>query len=119
MKETNPKHWLPGVEGELKIKEEGMTYSAFMAVENESRFIRTVSDNTWVSVTYRLTFSGSYEWETAICTKSPPTCKIVRGDRRTELESLPEAEVLAWRDAHQEKYSPETLLDLINKARTG
>jgi hypothetical protein len=24
MKETNPKHWLPGVEGELKIKEAGM-----------------------------------------------------------------------------------------------
>ena len=97
-----------------------MSYSGFVAAENEHRFIRTVSDNVWVSVLYRLTGFGWYEWETAICTKSPHTCTIMRGDRRTELESLSEAEVLAWRDAHQdEKNSFETFLDKINQARTG
>ena len=95
-----------------------MTCSAFVKVNDtgghDKRFVRTISDNVWVSVLFRLTGFGWSEWETAICTKEPPTCIIVIGDRRTELESLSEADVLVWRDAHQdEKNSLETLIGCI------
>ena len=80
--------------------------SAFVRVDNTNaggneRFVRTVSDNVWVSVLHRLTCFGWWEWETAICTKEPRTFNVVTGDRRAELESLPESEVLAWYEAHK------------------
>ena len=81
---------------------------------NDERFVRTVSDNVWVSVLHRLTGFGWWEWETAICTREPRTCNIVMGDRRTELEHLPEEEVLAWYEAHKaEKNSMEAVLDAL------
>ena len=90
--------------------------SAFVRVGNaggdDERFVRTVSENVWVSVLHRLTGFGWWEWETAICTKEPRTCNIVTGDRRTELECMTEEAVLAWYEENKaEKNSMETVLD--------
>ena len=92
--------------------------SAFVRVGDaggdDERFVRTVSDNVWVSVLHRLTGFGWWEWETAICTKEPRTCNIVTGDRRTELEYMTEDAVLAWYEEHKaEKNSMETVLDAL------
>lgn len=91
--------------------------SAFLPVDDaggdeDRRWVRTVSENVWVSVLHRLTGFGWWEWETAICTKEPRTCNIVIGDRRGDLESLSESDVLAWYESHKaEKNSMETALD--------
>jgi len=91
-------------------------YSAFVRVGgNDERFVRTVSDNAWVSVLHRLTGFGWWEWETAICTRESRTCNIVVGDRREELAAMNEAELLAWYEAHRcEKNSMETVLDALS-----
>ena len=34
--------------------------------ENEKRYLRVIDDRCWISVLYRLTGFGYYEWETAI-----------------------------------------------------
>jgi len=84
--------------------------------DDEERFVRTVSDNMWVSVLHRLTGFGFWEWETAICTREPRSCNIVSGDRRNELATLNESELLAWYEEHKtEKNSMESLLDALKK----
>jgi len=98
--------------------------SAFVRVGdaggNDERFVRTVSDNAWVSVLHRLTGFGWWEWETAICTREPRTCNIVVGDRREELAAMNEAELLAWYAKHKcEKNSMETVLDALSPNATG
>jgi len=80
----------------------------------ELRYVRTVTDNLWISALYRLTGFGYYEWETAICTRDPRTCNIVRGDRRYELERLTPSEISEWLDEHgHEKNSMETALGIL------
>ncbi len=93
--------------------------SAFVRVSDaggrDERFVRTVSDNAWVSALHRLTGFGWREWETAICTREPRTCNIVVGDRREELAAMNEAELLAWYAKHKrEKNSMETVLDALS-----
>lgn len=87
---------------------------SFIPDADGSRFIRTVSDNTWISVLHRLTGFGYWEWETAICTRNPRTCNIVIGDRREELADLTELELKEWYEKHKnEKNSMETILDAL------
>jgi hypothetical protein len=82
----------------------------------ELRYVRTVTDNLWISALYRLTGFGYYEWETAICTREPQTCNIVRGDRRDELERLTPSEIAEWLDEHgHEKNSMETVLGILSE----
>ena len=81
---------------------------------DNQRFVRTVSDNMWVSVLHRRTGFGWWEWETAICTHAPRTCNIVMGDRREELASMNEVELMEWYESHKaEKNSMESLLDVL------
>lgn len=96
--------------------------------EGSERYLRKISDNFYISVSYRLTGFGYHEWETAIVSiyddKDPRKFKrgtwddrkieIVRGDRREELGTLNEQEVIEWYKEHGgEKNSFETILDFI------
>ena len=82
----------------------------------EPRYVRTVTDNLWISVLHRLTGFGYWEWETAICTREPQTCNIVRGDRRDELERLTPSEIAEWlKDHGHEKNSMETALGILSE----
>ena len=86
---------------------------------DEQRFVRIVSENTWVSVLYRRTGFGFSEWETAICTQEPRTCNIVLGDRREELADLNEDELMAWYDAHKsETNSFDSIMRELKKTCT-
>lgn len=92
------------------------------ATENE-RYIRTLDDRCYISVLYRLTGFGHYEWETAIifiADVEKPTwrdreCLIIKGDRREELADVPKDKLREWYDANIEgnRNSMETLIEEI------
>jgi len=84
------------------------------STETDQQYIYIVRPGFWVSVLYRLTGFGNYEWETAVCTND--SCDIVRGDHRATLDGKTEAEILKWYEEHKhEKNSMDTILDrLIN-----
>ena len=92
--------------------------SGFIRVNDKEkeRYVRTVSENMWVSVLFRLTGFGWWEWETAICTHKPKTCNIVSGDRRIPLESLSEEEIMKWYENNKNsKNSFETAIDSLKQ----
>ena len=79
------------------------TTSDYNRNEGGERYVRTVSENCWISVLHRMTGFGFMEWETAICVVDPVLKKyvngspfIIRGDWREKLSDMPEQELMKW-----------------------
>jgi len=91
----------------------------------EERYFRKVSEKCWISVLYRRTGFGWYEWETAIVFIIEPgsrpkrwesddrDCLIIAGDRRLELATMPEEQLRDWyaKNINGNRNSMETLLN--------
>ena len=91
----------------------------------EKRFIRHIDPDCWISVLYRLTGFGWYEWETAICFGSVDEagkrdfqCHIIAGDRRRELENMPKELLMPWYTANIEgnRNSMDNLMAALSAA---
>ncbi len=99
--------------------------------EGGERHIRTLSDTCWISVLHRRTGFGNgiMEWETAINFLLPVEgrarkwndrdCLIIAGDRRAELETMPESELRTWYAANIEgnRNMMETILHAVKEAK--
>ena len=94
--------------------------------EHEERYLRTIDDRCWISVLYRLTAFGYFEWETAIvfiADVPEPTHKdrellIIRGDWRDELNDMPKEQLRDWYAARIDgnRNSWDTLMQAIESA---
>ncbi len=96
---------------------------------SEERYLRRLSPRAWISVLYRLTGFGHYEWETAIVMLIEPgsrpkrwesddrDCLIIAGDRRAELANVTEENLRSWYVANIEgnRNSMETLLHALKQ----
>ena len=89
----------------------------------DERYIRTIDANCWISVFHRMTGFGYREWETAIVMRDEPEkakqFRIIEGDRREELATMPKSELAAWYDANIEGHrnSFESILDAVRNAQ--
>lgn len=94
----------------------------------EQRWYRKIEPGEcWISVKYRLTGFGWFEWETAIVVMIEPGSRpmrwsgddrdifIIAGDRREELDAMPKDELRKWYDANIEgnRNSFDSVLNLI------
>lgn len=90
------------------------------------RWVKLLDGDNWISVLYRLTGFGWYEWETALCLKPEVRpkdwpdwkrydCLIIGGDRREELGSMPLNELRDWylQNIDGNRNSMGTLLEAI------
>ena len=75
----------------------------YRRAQGGKHYIRTVTDNCWISVLHRWTGFGHMEWETALWFWDPEKQTyfegspfIVEGDWREELADMPESELPAW-----------------------
>jgi len=97
--------------------------------EGGERHIRHVSPLCWISTIYRRTGFGYYEWETAICFRHPPEGRketwkdrevlIIRGDRREELNDVPEDQLRQWYQDHIDgnRNSMETMIEALKPGK--
>lgn len=82
----------------------------FVRDEGGERWLCRVNDKVFISVLHRMTGFGYMEWETAIVIHHDigdrkPTwedldCLIIGGDRREELENVPDNKLREWYDAN-------------------
>lgn len=105
--------------------------SDWQSKEGERRFLRTVDATCWISVLYRKTGFGWFEWETAIVfgtpddsgpgqiSEIPPLLSreflIIRGDRRCELNDMPKEQLRDWYAANIDgnRNSMDTLMQSL------
>lgn len=94
------------------------------------RYLRSLSPDFWVSVLYRRTGFGYWEWETTIVRilddKDPKKYArgewddrellTVRGDHRETLNNKTEEEIMVWyQENSHNKNSFETLIDALKE----
>lgn len=98
--------------------------------EGGQRFIRRIDPKCWISVLYRRTGFGYYEWETALVFIIEPGSRtkrfesddrdllIIHGDRREELATMPKEQLRDWykRNIDGNRNSMETILNAIKEA---
>jgi hypothetical protein len=69
-------------------------------LQRNEQYIRRIDDRCYISVLYRMTGFGFSEWETCIVDRDQPTrnlqYKIIRGDRRDELATMPKEKLAEW-----------------------
>lgn len=94
----------------------------------EERYVRTLDKTCWISVLYRKTGFGYYEWETALVflhpvegrqrTHKDMDCLIIAGDRRDELETMPKEKLREWYAANIEgnRNSMDTFIEALKKS---
>ena len=90
------------------------------------RYLRRIDERCWISVLYRLTGFGYWEWETAIVfvadvpqpTHMDRELLIIRGDWREELNDMPKEQLRAWYAARIDgnRNSWDTLMGMIEEA---
>ena len=90
-------------------------------LQRNEQYIRQVDHRCYISVLYRMTGFGFSEWETCIVDRDQPTrdlqYKIIRGDRRDELATMPKEKLAEWYAANIEgnRNSMDSFIDAIKK----
>ena len=99
--------------------------------DGEERWIRHLDENCWISVLYRRTGFGWFEWETALVflhdvqgrkpTINDRDCLIIAGDRRAELASMTKDKLREWYASNIDgnRNSMETVLEALRPDRAG
>jgi hypothetical protein len=107
-----------------------MTYvdvtNDYQRADGGERWVRTIDEWCWISVSHRLTGFGWMEWETAIVivnevptpTHKDRECLIIKGDRREELAEVPKHELRKWYEDHIDgnRNSFETVIEEAKRA---
>lgn len=100
---------------------------AYEKETDNERYLRRIDSDSWISVLYRLTGFGYYEWETALCFLHPVEgrertwkdldCLIIAGDRRNELNDMPKEQLRDWyaRNITGNRNSMETILEAAKR----